>query len=112
MKVVYICGPFRAKTTWGIERNTRRAEEAALVVAELGMMPLCPHTNTRFFHGLLTEKFWLDGTAELLTRCNAMFRLHGWETSEGSRSETVIAQRQLIPIFDRISELEIWKETQ
>ena len=49
MKVVYIAGPYTAPDAWQRELNIRAAEMMAMEVAKLGAMPLCPHTNTRFF---------------------------------------------------------------
>ena len=97
MKVVYIAGPYRAATAWQIEQNIRRAEAVALAVARLGAMPLCPHALTRFYHGELTDRFWLDGTAELLRRCDAIMLVRGWANSEGSRTELFIARSMGIP---------------
>jgi len=108
VKIVYICGPFRAPTPWAVEQNVRRAEAIALEVAERGAMPLCPHTNTRFFNGLLSDQFWIEGTAELLRRCDAIFRLQGWFRSEGSKGETLLAAELGIPIFDYLEDLEAW----
>lgn len=108
MKVVYIAGPYRAKTAWEIEQNVRRAEEAALEVAKLGAMPLCPHTNTRFFHGLLTDEFWLNGTAELLRRSDAVYLLPGWVNSEGSVGESNLAHKLKMPIFNSLVGLADW----
>ena len=51
MKLVYIAGPFRAPTPWGIEENVRHAERHAFEIAKLGAMPVCPHANTRHFDG-------------------------------------------------------------
>ena len=99
MKVVYIAGPYRAATAWQIEQNIRRAEAVALNVARLGAMPLCPHALTRHYHGELTDRFWLDGTAELLRRCDAVMFVDGWEDSEGSRAELDIAIQMKIPTF-------------
>ncbi len=87
MKIIYIAGPFRAKTAWGIEQNIRRAEEIGLLVAQAGAMPLIPHTNTRFFHGECTEQFWIDGTMELLRRCDAAVFIPGWGKSSGANGE-------------------------
>ena len=99
MKVVYIAGPYRAATAWQIEQNIRRAEAVALAVARLGAMPLCPHALTRFYHGELTDEFWLDGTAELLKRCDASMHVIGWEFSEGSVDEHDIAILRGFPLF-------------
>jgi hypothetical protein len=99
MKVAYIIGPFRAPTPWQVEQNVRRAEALALKVAELGVMPLCPHTNTRHFHGLLTEQFWLDGTMELARRSDFAVCVKGWRASEGSRAEVEDFRRRGLPVF-------------
>ena len=69
MKIVYFAGPYRADTAWAIEQNVRRVEEqAVLLVEKFGIMPLIPHANTRFFHGLGTDELWLEGTMELMRR--------------------------------------------
>lgn len=99
MKVVFIAGPFRGETAWDIECNVRRAEELALRVARAGAMPLCPHTNTRFFQGQGSDKFWLEGTKELLRRCDAIIMLEGWENSTGSKGEFEEARKLNMPIF-------------
>lgn len=108
MKVVFIRGPFRAANAWLVEQNIRRAEHLAFEVARLGVMPLCPHTNTRFFDGTLTEQFWLEGTKELLRRCDAVVSAPGWESSTGSIGEGEDAERLGIPVFDSIYELAVW----
>ncbi len=108
MKVVYIAGPFRGGSAWIIEQNIRRAEEAALEVATVGAMPLCPHTNTRFFHGTLADEFWMRGTMALLLRCDAVFLVEGWEHSRGSRAERDEAQSRGLPCFQSLRLLEKW----
>jgi len=108
MKVIYIAGPFRAPTGWKVEQNVRRAEECGFRVAQLGGMPLIPHTNTRFFNGELTDQFWLDGTLELLKRCDAVMLVDGWTSSTGARGEFDYAQANGIPCFVSYTELEEW----
>jgi hypothetical protein len=108
LPLVYIIGPFRAPTHWGVCQNIRRAEELALRVAEMGAMPLCPHLNTANFHGLLTDDFWLAGTAELLRRCDAGITVPGWQNSEGSEAEVELARNEEIPIAHTEAELAWW----
>lgn len=108
VKVVYIAGPFRAETAWGIECNIRRAEELGWWVAFLGAMPLIPHANTRFFHGSMPDEFWLKGTLELMRRCDAVALVDGWEASSGARVEVEEARRLGIPVFTSIHHLEDW----
>ena len=109
MKVVYIAGPFRGATPWDVEQNVRRAEALALEVARMGAMPLCPHANTRHFDGQLTAEFWLEGTLELLRRCDAVLLVPGWETSSGTKAEVAEAERLGSPVFEHLWQLNEWR---
>jgi len=97
--IVYVAGRFRGPTAWDIEKNVRAAEEMALMVAQAGAMPLCPHANTRFFHGQLTDEFWLEGTLVLLACCDAVVLVPGWEGSVGTRAEIEFAEKHGIPVL-------------
>jgi len=99
MKVVYIAGPFTGDTAWAIEQNIRKAEELALRVAQMGGAPLCPHTNTRFFHGTCTAEFWYAATMALLKKCDAIVMVNGWEESKGSKEEHAWALDNNVPVF-------------
>ena len=107
MKVIYVAGPFRGKTAWEVEKNIRHAEHLGFEIAKLGAVPLIPHTLYRFFNGELTDQFWLDGTMELLKRCDGAFFLGGWQASSGSRAERAVAER-MMPVFEYLPDLELW----
>lgn len=100
MRVIYVAGPFRGPTPWAIVENVRRAERWALEIANAGHMPLCPHTNTQNFHGLHPDQFMIDGTAELLRRCDGAIFIPGWTASAGSRGEFEICKERKIPACD------------
>jgi hypothetical protein len=100
LAVVYVAGPFRAPTPWAIERNIRRAEEVGFEVCLLGAFPLIPHANTRYFHESAPDQFFLDGTMELLRRCDALVLAPGWKQSAGTRAEVEEAGRLGISVFD------------
>jgi hypothetical protein len=100
IKIIYIAGPFSAPTAWGIEQNVRRAESIAAEVVKLGAMPLCPHANTRFFHGFASDEFFIEGTMELLRRCDAVALTPDWRCSQGARGEEIEARRLGLPVFD------------
>lgn len=106
MKLVYIAGPFRAHTAWDIEQNIRRAEERSLEVWRRGMAALCPHTNTRFFQGAALDEVWLEGTLEMLRRCDAVLLVPNWRGSSGTRAEITEALRLGIPVFESLTELD------
>ena len=113
MKVVYIAGRFTAPTAWEIEQNVRQAEALAVEVARLGAMPLCPHTNSRFFFGLTgtTAEFWYEGTMELLRRCDALIYVPGWEGSKGTLAEREEAWTLKIPQFHHLRDLKDWLDS-
>lgn len=62
-------------------------------------MPLIPHANTRYFHGVGSDEFWLQGTLELMCRCDAVYLCPGWKNSQGSLGEKHEADRRGIPVF-------------
>jgi len=105
MTVVYVAGAYRGTVPYETEQNIRRAEATGLEAAtQHGVFPCIPHTNTRFFDGTLTHQFWLDGTLEWMTRCDAVLITPGWENSSGTKAEIAEAERLGIPVFyDRAS---------
>lgn len=108
MIVVYIAGPFRAADSWQRERNIREAEERAFEVWSLGVVAICPHTNTRFFDGALPDHVWLDGDLEILKRCDALLTTRRWKESTGAKQEVDFAREHQIPVFHDITQLEHW----
>ena len=110
MRLVYVAGAFRGRTSWDIAENIRAAERAGLEVAKAGAMPLIPHANTAHFHGLLTDQFWLDGTLEMLRRCDAVYLFDERHavSSTGTRGELAEAKRLKLPVFTDINRLREW----
>lgn len=99
MKVVYVAGPFRGRSSWVMEGNIRRAESLALDVWRTGCAAICPHANTRFFEGECHDEVWLDGDLEILRRCDAVVMTRDWEKSKGATEERAAAKRMCIPVF-------------
>lgn len=113
MKIVYIAGPYRGPNAWEIEANIRRAEVLGMKVAGIGAMPLMPHANTRYSHGLYDDEFWIEGTLELMRRCDAiMVVTHDRGTSLGTEGEIKEAHDLEMPVFfenqDGLRRLEDW----
>lgn len=98
-KVIYIAGPFRAENSWKIENNIRIAETFAYKIWSMGAAVICPHANTRFFHGSLPDNVWLDGDMAILNKCDAIVMLPFWFESQGAKKELEFAKSINIPIF-------------
>jgi hypothetical protein len=108
IKLIYIAGPYSARDRAGVEKNIATATEAAKGVAACGGMPLCPHANTsdEDFEHLQPYEFWLEGTLELLRRCDAVLLCAGWQRSRGSLGEAIDAVGRSIPVFDDLTEVD------
>jgi hypothetical protein len=93
MQIVFICGPYRAKTLNGIVENIRIAEKYAKKYWELGYCVICPHKNTSLLDGFLPDDIWLKGAQKLLSVSDIVVVLPGWLNSSGSVLEHKLARR-------------------
>lgn len=108
MRLVYVAGPFRGADAWQIAQNVRRAEEMALEVWRMGAACVCPHLNTRNFHGVLPDAVWLEGDIAIMSRCDAVLMTPDWTLSSGACEESLAAQKAGIPIFLSVFRLKEW----
>lgn len=104
-KVAYLAGPFRAANAWEVEQNIRRAETVALEVWRRGYACLAPHCNTRFFNGAADDALWLAGDLAMLSRCDVVLMLPGWEASQGATAEHGYAISHGIPVVYDVERL-------
>lgn len=97
MKVVYVAGPFRSRSTpyshWEQEQNIRNAERVALWYLQQGHAVICPQANTRNFQGAVEEEKLANSGLELLRRADIVCMSYGWPESEGSLVELRLAQK-------------------
>jgi hypothetical protein len=99
MKVIYVAGPYRAKTTHGVLENIRRAEQVAIEVWRAGHIAICPHMNSAFFDGLVPDEVFLHGTIELLKRSDGLVLVTGWHESTGTLAEMRHCLNNRIPVY-------------
>lgn len=112
MKIVYVAGKYRAATPQGIKHNIRVADRVGeRIVGDYGAMVLVPHKNTEHYEGLQDDQFFLDGTLELMRRCDCVFLCPGWEQSVGARGEKEEAERLGMPVFTELPALGEWLES-
>lgn len=99
MKVVYIAGKYCGPTPWDVQKNIALAAAVAAQVWEIGLVALCPHTNSAHMEGAATDEQFLAGTLELMRRCDAVILVPGWSTSAGTKAEIAEAMRLGLPVF-------------
>lgn len=105
MKVIYIAGPYRASTSYQVTSNIENARRIAGLVWARGFAALCPHMNSAHMDGAAPDLEFLEGTLELMRRCDGVMMIPGWESSEGARAERAEAERLAIPVFVDIRDL-------
>lgn len=102
MKVIYVAGRYRdARGAFYIQANIREAERVALSIWLEGAAALCPHKNTALFDGAfgIPDETWLHGDLEMLSRCDAVYAMPGWESSVGASAEVARARELGIPVL-------------
>ncbi len=100
-KIVYIAGPYRAPTVNGIHNNIAEARKRMEWAWLNGWIPLCPHTNSAFTDGLVSDVVILAGCLKLLSVCDAILLIRGWGNSVGTvRERNLAVQLGLEVIID------------
>jgi len=101
MKIVYLAGPYRADTAAEVERNIQNARRYHMALTEAGIFSFCPHVHMAHYDGLQEEQWFLDGTMEMMRRCDALVFIRGaMMKSSGSIREMHEAGKLKIPIYE------------
>lgn len=108
LKLVYIAGPYRAKTEAEVCENIAAARSAAIRIWRTGAVAVCPHLNTAFMGGVIPDNEFLRGDLELMARCDAVFAMPGHESSKGAANEVRVAKEQEMPVFTEFGRLSSW----
>jgi len=93
-RLLYIAGPYRANTLNGIHNNIAEARRRMEWAWLNGYAPICPHTNSAYTDGLVSDQIILDGYKEMVSRCDAILMGKwgkGWACSEGATEEYKVA---------------------
>ncbi len=109
-KCIYVAGPYRSATEAGVDRNIRRAARLAQRVWQLGCVAVCPHRNSSWLGGVVSDEWILDGYLELLSRCDAVILTAKWKESQGTLAEIDYARKFDLPIFLDLKALAQWLE--
>lgn len=99
MKLVYIAGPYRAKSAHGIVENIRRAEEYAKKYIQLGYAVLCPHKNFGLLDGIIDDSKIMDACLTILGKCDICVMMPNWRESVGATIEEQFSRTNKIELI-------------
>lgn len=104
-KIAFVSGKFRPLCNdfgynfYEQRKNIEAARDVGLAVFGVpGWAAFIPHMNTADFQGALANSVWLDADLLILSKCDAVVTVPGWEQSQGARAEVLEAQRLGIPV--------------
>ncbi len=102
--MIYIAGPYIAKTEKQILKNIENAREIAIQFAKRKIPYFCPHLNSIGFHKEselkdMKNSDWYDMDLAVLIKCSAIFMLPEWKTSTGAVKEHKFAEANNIKIY-------------
>jgi len=95
VRIIYVAGPYRSDTQWGVYQNIREAEKVAIKLWRENWVVFCPHLNTQLFNEVCRDiptEVWLRGGLEILKRCDAIWMMGNWRQSKGARAELKLAK--------------------
>jgi len=95
--ILYIAGKYRGD----IDANIAAARKVAIELWEAGFTVICPHLNTAHFERdcSIPEDNYIKGDLHILSRCDAVIMLEGWQQSEGAMIEHMMAKEWGIPVY-------------
>lgn len=104
MSIIFVSGKYTDKKYIEIEENIKLAEYASIELLRRGWVVICPHKNYAHFEiyqstGIFDYDFWLKCSIEILKKCDAIFLLHNWINSNGSKIEFEYALTNKIKIY-------------
>ena len=101
MKLLYVAGKYRdSRGEYHVLQNILAAREVMLELARMGYAVICPHTNSFLCNGALPDDLtWLDIDREIVSRCDGVVLITGWQQSEGALCEREFAEMNGIPCF-------------
>ena len=93
MKLVYVAG----KYSGNVETNIKHAEKVSIDLIRQGYAVITPHKNTAYYDIDYDTIIKMD--LEILSRCDIIYMLKGWEESKGAKIEYDFARKEGINIF-------------
>ena len=101
--LLYVAGAYDGDLPEDTLFNIVKAEKASIELIRNGWHVFTPHKNTagyeRYVDGQITRRTWIDMDLNILHRCDGMYVLDNWRTSDGTKEEMLFANACGIPIY-------------
>ena len=98
MKIIYVSGAYRSR--WGLIGkliNIYKARRVAQRLWGAGYVVFCPHMNTALF--MVDGIPYIAGGCEIVKRCDTIYMMKNWESSEGAKIELATAKNNGIEVI-------------
>jgi nucleoside 2-deoxyribosyltransferase len=99
VKLLYVAGPVRNASIWERHQNILRGEQVAVELWKMGFAVHCPHKNTEFVDGTVSDDQIIAADLEIISRCDGIVIIPNWVASIGTMKERKFAYEQRIPVF-------------
>jgi hypothetical protein len=98
--IAYVAGPYRGKTEIEVRHNIDRAANVAEILWIGGFAVVCPHLNSAFFGGCISDEQFIARYIEIMNRCDCVVMGYGSVASDGAWRERTAAIAAGIPVFE------------
>lgn len=106
--LIYLAGRYTEIHTHLVRRNIHLAERYAQEINQLGALAIAPHLVSQHMESIQDYAWWCEAMLVLMRRCDAVYMLPKYETSNGAVAELTEALRLEMPVFFTMRELKEW----
>ena len=111
IKLAYLAGPYSANDDWTKQQHINRCWKAGFALNKRGIGHIGPHLNSQWMDAANDADFYYRLGERLLTACDGILMLDGWENSKGSRQELALANDLGLPVFYSLEEVyQAWEK--
>ena len=105
MLKAYVAGPYRAATESGVHHNIERARAVAEKLWQKGYAVFCPHLNSAYMGGVVSDDAFLQGGMAWLRVSDFVVLVPAYHDSLGTLAEIALAEDLGIRIYGDVNDV-------